>query len=293
MSVVNLHPDSLFDALRAGTLTKEARAQLDAHCARCSACLFELRCVEAPLTAAEPSAEDRAYGEAAFDNVLRAARRPKEAQPAALRPTRTLWRWGIGALLLGTSVGIALLTANPFAAKPPPPALAPQQPVTREPAPTQPEASPVPSSPRIEVAPSAQPGPQPSAAGAPSANALLAAARLAQTRAQPDRAQSLYREVIARYPTTPAAGASRVALGRLLDDQLGQPKAALPLFDSYLRLHPGGELAEEALYYRAHTLERLGRTRRAVADLRRLVSSFPNSLYAAPARARLARERGE
>lgn len=127
----------------------------------------------------------------------------------------------------------------------------------------------------------------------PSANALLAAARSAQTLELPVRAARLYRLVIERYPASPEAGAAEVALGRLLLGELAQPRAALRAFDRYLRGHPGGALAEEPLYYRALSLERLGQEHEARAAFRQLATSFPDSLYATGARARLGRERDD
>jgi outer membrane protein assembly factor BamD (BamD/ComL family) len=124
--------------------------------------------------------------------------------------------------------------------------------------------------------------------GSPSADALLAAARRAQTRDRLQRAARLYRQVIDVHPTTPAASVAKVALGRLLQSKLAQPRAAVPLFDAYLRQHRGGELAEEALYFRALSLARLGDRQLAAHGLRELLTSYPSSLYSAPARAKLA-----
>jgi TolA-binding protein len=98
--------------------------------------------------------------------------------------------------------------------------------------------------------------------------------------------------VIDTYPATAAAGAARVALGRLRYE-LDASKEALQLFDDYLRQYPNGSLTEEALYYRALSLARLGHTRQAADGLRALLTSFPSSVYAAQARARLTEGRGE
>jgi TolA-binding protein len=159
-------------------------------------------------------------------------------------------------------------------------------------------ASAAPAFPHVMTAPAAAPvepersNARPRTTAAPSADALLAAARASHTRERLRDAERLYRQVIARYPSSAAAGAARVALGRLLQTERTQPSAALPLFDDYLRVHSQGELVEEALYYRALALERLGRTQQAAASLRALLVDFPHSLYAAPARARLTRELG-
>jgi outer membrane protein assembly factor BamD (BamD/ComL family) len=98
--------------------------------------------------------------------------------------------------------------------------------------------------------------------------------------------------VIDTYPATAAAGAARVALGRL-SYELDTSREALRLFDDYLRQYPNGALIEEALYYRALSLARLGHRRQAADGLRALLTSFPNSVYAAQARSQLAEGRGE
>jgi outer membrane protein assembly factor BamD (BamD/ComL family) len=116
---------------------------------------------------------------------------------------------------------------------------------------------------------------------------LLDAARQAQIRGRSRHAARSYRRVIHIYPATAAAGAASVALGRLLHVELQQPSAAVPLFESYLRRHPHGALTEEALYFRALALTGLGHAGEAATDLQRLLRSYPASVYAVPARARL------
>lgn len=286
MNPMDLHPEALFDAMRVGGLSAVQRARLEAHCAQCPACLFELRWLDTQLGAATPSADDRAYGEAAFDRVLRTT---KPAPRARARPARWLLRWGVGSLLLGAGFGAVFLAERALwpTAKPPIAAHSrPESPPIRD----APQVAPVEArayAPPSDPVPTA---PQPSTADKPSANLLLAAARQASTQGELQRAARLYRQVIERFPTSLAAGAAQLALGRLLQAELGRPRAAMTLFDSYLRQHPRGALAEDALYYRALSLESLGRAHEAEADLRRLVSMFPRSLYVPPARARLTRE---
>lgn len=282
MRGVDLHPEQLFDALRAGKLSAAERARLEAHCIHCSACTFELRWLESSPVAPEPSAEDRAYGEAAFDNLLRAsgARRVQAPKRSLGWPVRL----AAAGLLLACVAGAALLLTRTSRVEPPPavPAV-----VSRAPEPSEATSS-VPPPTKSQVEPRADADVAPTQ---PSANQLLAAARRAQTRGQIDRAERLYRQVIELYPSTTAAGAGQVALGRLLYELRSQPSAALATFDSYLQRRPNGSLAEEALFYRAMALERLGHNREAAASLRELLETFPNSLYAAPARVRLAHER--
>jgi TolA-binding protein len=215
--------------------------------------------------------------------VLRATRRIEDIQPMRA-PRHWLLGATVGRVLL---VGLALLSGSLLWSKSkhtlPRDNRADAQHAQRNvPAPIIPEVETVALAPRVES--------PPSVTSLPTANELLAAARKARTRNDPSRARRLYERVILGYSSTPAAAAARVALGRLIYEDLGDSRAALTHFDAYLRQHPGGPLAEDALYYRALSLDRLGRTQQARESLRSILESYPNSLYAAPARRRLATE---
>lgn len=313
MTQLDLHPESLFDALRARRLSAGERARLEAHCAQCSACLFELRWLDTQLVAPRPNSEDRAYGEAAFDRVLRAAESARPKAPPSRSAPGALLRWGVGALLLGAGIGAALLAGRALWPNPSLPQVTRSQATSPSVAPgpsAAPPGMPMPTAtpsfeaspsaarpgtptatPSFEPASSAQPAPgELSGASEPSADALLAAARQASTSGKLRRATRLYKQVIRRFPASAAAGAARVALGRLLQSELGQPKAALALFDAYLRQHPDGALAQDALFYRALAFDSLGRPAESSAELRRLLQTYPHSMYVQSARARLARE---
>jgi hypothetical protein len=289
MTSVDLHPEELFDALRVGSLSAPERGRLEVHCERCSACRFELQWLDAKTYAAEPTAEDRAYGEAAFDRVLRATRRAPDLPETRMRKYGWL-RWSVGGLALGTGLGLALFFGRELWSGSAQPAQRDERAASKA---AMPEAAPpLPSRDPLAIETVTAPLPQPTAANLPSANALLAAARRAQIEDNSSRAQHLYRSVIHQYPGATAADAARIALGRL-DYELADARSALPLFEDYLHRHPDGALAEEALYYRALSLERLGRKREANAGLRALLQAFPSSVYAAQARARLTDRRGE
>jgi tetratricopeptide (TPR) repeat protein len=286
VTVVDLHPEELFDALRVGSLTSSDRIRLEAHCARCAACQFELGWLDTNVNPAELTVEDLAHAEAGLDRLLRAAEQGNGLQRQRA-PRHLPLRWAAGGALLGTILTVALFSARELWTRHEYSRSASEHTSSRQVArevasPKMPE---VPTAEPIRVPPVSPP----STARPPTANALLAAARRARTQDESSRARRLYQQVIETYPSTAAAGAARVALGRLIYDESGSPHSALTLFDAYLNQSPNGSLAEEALYYRALSLDRIGRTRQAQECLRLLLKRFPQSVYAAPARSRTAR----
>jgi TolA-binding protein len=97
---------------------------------------------------------------------------------------------------------------------------------------------------------------------------------------------SLYDQLQRRYPKSEEARISRVSLGRLLLER-GIWSEALSQLDAYLASGDGGTLVPEALFGRARALEALGQTADARAAWNRLLLTFPDSVYARPARQRL------
>lgn len=114
-------------------------------------------------------------------------------------------------------------------------------------------------------------------------------ARANQLRRADDvnEAVRVYRELQRSFPGSSEALVSRVALGRLLLDRLGNPAGALGQFDSYLAGSRGGSLGEEALVGRALALGRLGRSPEESRAWNALLAAHPTSTYAARARARI------
>jgi hypothetical protein len=98
------------------------------------------------------------------------------------------------------------------------------------------------------------------------------------------------RELEERYPTSREAQVCRAIVGRVLLDR-GDPGGALAKFDAYLA-NGAGDLGEEAMAGRAMGLDRLGRSDEATRAWAALAAAFPNSAYAARARARLESSNG-
>jgi TolA-binding protein len=99
------------------------------------------------------------------------------------------------------------------------------------------------------------------------------------------RVLTLHRELGQRFPRSREAQVSRATVGHLLLDR-GNPVEALAAFEAYLAAG-SGNLGEEAMVGRATALDRLGRTADASVAWRALVAAFPDTPYAAHARARV------
>jgi len=128
---------------------------------------------------------------------------------------------------------------------------------------------------------------------APSAaSALLRASVLAQEAERPLDAERLLETLIARHPDAPERleGLWRLGLHRYLG---GEYASALPLLDEIAvrfgdRLLPTRATWEErATYWRARTLDKLGRKPEAIAAFRQLVTRHPLTWYSTEALARL------
>ncbi|AKU95523.1 hypothetical protein AKJ09_02187 [Labilithrix luteola] len=113
---------------------------------------------------------------------------------------------------------------------------------------------------------------------ADSAASLFERANAARHRADDAAAETLYRELLDRYPRSREANATRVIVGRM---QLarGAGESALGLFDAYLAESPTGTLTEQALVGRAQALKKLGRQVEARTAWRALLDAFPKSAY--------------
>ena len=112
----------------------------------------------------------------------------------------------------------------------------------------------------------------------------------ARRRGDYGRVFDLDGELEHRYPTSREAQVSRQIVGRLLLDR-GDPTGALARFDSYLAAG-AGDLAEEAMVGRATALDRLGKSDEAIRAWSAVAAAFPDSPYAARARARLESSNG-
>lgn len=124
----------------------------------------------------------------------------------------------------------------------------------------------------------------------PTAAALLDEAEALQDARQwPEAAEALER-LMKTYPKARAALISRITLGNLQLDRLGNPAAALKSFDKYLA-SKDPMLRKEALLGKASALEKLGRREEEIETLEHLVAEYPTGMQTRRAEQRLSRLR--
>jgi TolA-binding protein len=309
MSRVDLHPEKLLDRVRRGTASDEERARADAHLANCAACSIE----QSLYLQTERNAAPRPGDDLALARIRGFVHRAIEERARPLGRVRKRFiatRWGIGAfaatLLLTTLVMATVLfrerqraagnAANPGReASAPAMPLAHAAPIVETPPPQVETAVSAPvaanaagdARPR-EVAPRSTAKPERAkTTGAPTAAELFARANQLRRQDQVGEAAAAYRELQRSFPGTAEELLSRVVLGRLLLDRLGEARLALSQFDSYLAHPAPGSLREEALVGRALALARLDRTTEERLAWSALLEAYPRSTYAARARARI------
>jgi TolA-binding protein len=300
MSTRDTHPEAWLDE-RPETLREDERRELSRHLRQCDACKLHEQ-----LT---PSLMDQLQlkpGDSARINIAVAdAVRQFEAQP--LLPLETRPRWSTAkkaalsaaaAALMALSAAAAMRSARHDAADAAPAPPLRQRPpvevVVERPSPDVPPPSTVvgelpgqtESEPRAVASP-VGPRKVPRAAAATQPADLFARANVLRRAREFDRAETVYRQLQSGWPKSPEAALSKILLGRMYLDQLGDAPAALRQFDGYVRDTRHAELRDEALIGRALALGRLGRHADERAAWEQFVREFPNSVYAPKAQTRL------
>jgi outer membrane biosynthesis protein TonB len=109
MTQVDLHPEDLFDGLRAGVLPQEAHARLLSHCAHCEPCQFELRLIEGQSFALDDSAHSVQLAEAALRALSWPPPAPAQPSPARNGRIRQQLAAAAALLVLGFGFGAAAM----------------------------------------------------------------------------------------------------------------------------------------------------------------------------------------
>jgi len=310
MSRIDLHPEELFDRAQSGLASKDEQLRLKAHLESCPACRFEHALGDDCRRSAAPRDGDELVVARIRASALRALQRRSRARSygvAATPPRRWLLLACAAILVVGTGGAATVLwRARQAAAEEPPVSTEHAAPASRSPATAAPATAPPPPSAAAEgseeaptrgaevpssarrVPRATEEAPKPS-----SAAELFARANALRRQNETSEALGVYRELQHDYPGSSEELVSRVTLGRLLLDRVGNAGAALTEFDSYLSRSPGGSLSEEAMIGRALALGRLGRAAEERTAWSALLAAHPSSTYGARARERIQKLAGK
>jgi TolA-binding protein len=309
-TVIEMHPEELFDKLSLGELSPHENERLRAHLGTCAVCRFELE------------------ARGAFDDEFRATLQPSEGRTPALRPRArrnrlrraTIWTFAAAALFVASGALAAVVTGKaPWelvtsiaapaevgagassatrkrtAAVPPVTVVSLEAPAAADSgrphspsvaAPLVTERSPADTSERPPVSVRVPMAGQASAPAQKTASALFADANRARADGDTGQAIQLYRSLQRQFPRSREAELSQITLARLFLDS-GDARSALGGFDAYLG-RGGRALQAEALVGRALSLRALGRREAEIAAWRDVLGRHPRSVYARQAAERLA-----
>jgi hypothetical protein len=265
VNTIDLHPEDLFDRSRRGQASERDAERFQAHLEQCRACRFEytlaLECAEGSAVLPGDELVMGRIRQATARALERCAESGALIERARRRTKSRLLLVAVASLfsLVGVTLTATILTPS--------------------------FRLPRPSFLGRSVAASVWEGQVPSAL--PSAGELFARANVAQRDGAAGEAARLYTELERSFPGSSEELVARVLLGRLLLDRLDDPRGALAQFDSYLASPEHDALGEEALIGRALALERLGRHAEERSAWEALMSAYPRSSYAEPARTRL------
>lgn len=308
MNAPHIHPEDLLDRARRGSLTAEEQRILDKHLAHCVVCRFELSLAPAFYTQIELGPADQALLDRAVARTVAAPWYAKRS-PFGRRVSRRGWALMAAAVVVAAGSAAAYSQRARIA---PPPAMSANgdgaRDVVKAPAP---EAK---GTPAAEADVVVEPIEAPKASGI-EAPVERRAPRHAQVQAQPapaeiakdseacaegfrsanqarrdgsaEKAIKLYRELRTICAGSTEELSSRVLMGRIYLDRLSDPEHALGAFDSYLATGATGPLREDALIGRALSLGKLNRRIEERSAWEALLRSYPDSIYAEKAKARL------
>jgi hypothetical protein len=298
MTRFDLHPEDLLERASRGTANAAELARLTQHLAECAVCRVERALT---MQAAADAAPRR-------DEELLVARLKRDVAARAAMPEggRSKRKGAMLAVALAAGSVASVAAAATFVMvrdATTTPAVVVAQPSER-PRPADPprgseprkleEPSGVAAGEAAATEPSGKQGePEVTRPAAPvalepaSSSELFSRANQARRDGKVTEAVRLYRALQERFSGTSEELVSRVTLGRLLLDRLGDSRGALVQFNSYLASPGGGVLREEAMVGRALSLGRMGRAGEERAAWQALLDAFPKSTQRKRAQARL------
>jgi TolA-binding protein len=299
MTVFDLHPEELLERAARGVASSAELTRLEQHLAECEVCRVEQALAAQAALDAAPLRDEKL--------IVARLKRDVAAQWAAPAARRSRRKGALATtiLLAATLASVAAAAAVVIVRRAEPQRLqvtAPLPPASQA-SPARPRlappvtvATPEPTQepPKFEAArEGASELPKPAAAEASSAAELFSRANQARREGKTKEAARLYRALQERFAGSSEELVSRVTLGRLLLDRLGDSRGALLQFNSYLASPGGGALREEAMVGRALALGRIGHTTEERAAWKALLDAWPKSTQAKRAAARLAELGGD
>lgn len=297
MTRFDLHPEDLLERASRGAADAAELARLTQHLAECAVCRVERALMVQAASDAAPLRDEKLV-------VARLKRRAAAHPAAAGRRSKRSATFAAVAVVAATVASVAAAAtfvmvrsaAAPRAIGAAPP---PERPATTD---SPRRSGPAKAEEPLDVEPGEEKAPEPSgkqgepdvarSAARPavetvSASELFSRANQARRDGNTTEAVRLYRALQERFSGTSEELVSRVTLGRLLLDRLGDSRGALVQFNSYLAIPGGGALREEAMVGRALSLGRMGRVVEERAAWRALLDAFPKSAQKKRAEARL------
>jgi TolA-binding protein len=295
MTRFDLHPEDLLERASRGTANAAELARLTQHLAECAVCRVERGLMAQAARDAAPLRDE--------ELVVARLKRDVTARAATPNGRRAKRKGALVVIALAAGSVASVAAAATFVlvrsgepqtlVKAPEPMPPPVEPM-RGSAPVKTDASsgvadeakldePTDESGEPEVARPAAPA----AVEPASASELFSRANQARRDGKVTEAVRLYRALQERFSGSSEELVSRVTLGRLLLDRLGDSRGALVQFNSYLASPGGGVLREEAMVGRALCLGRMGRAAEERAAWQALLDGFPKSTQRKRAQARL------
>jgi transmembrane sensor len=167
------------------------------------------------------------------------------------------------------------------------------RPVTRTVAAASSPVSPTAAAPAVARAPAAAPAPavaatpavapQPAAAPAPlppAAREIFARAERARVQGDARTASVLLQQILDRFPSDPRTGLAAFELGKVLMDDLGDPRGALRALEEALSRAPDAHFREHVIARKAQALSALGDGDRCRAARSEYLARYPEGVHA-------------
>jgi tetratricopeptide (TPR) repeat protein len=285
---LEIHPEEALDRALRGELSVMEQRTLEEHLANCRACEAHLALARSALEARAPQPWGDRLNTLAVDNALAHFGRRNWL---AWFPAQRRWALATAGIILALG-GVASAALWQRQALSPDPIPSPQgaaRPAFRTKALPNPVLASAEVLPPLPIQPVDQPAGAPRTPRAqPSAALLFEQASRLRDRNRVDEAIAVFRKLQRLFSNTRESRISFAVTGRLLLDR-GRPAEALAQFDQHLARR--GEASQEALAGRATALRELGRSSAERETWQKLLVSYPGTVYASQAKARLSQMR--